>query len=308
MTPRGCLSIGFTAAGRLRTGSRPYHQAYRPERAVMANFDASRLKITRARTHVGNLMEAIRAYLLRTPFHIEVERDNSRKYWRVRVREEMPAEFSAIQGDAIHNLRASLDLLACELVRLNNQNDDDVYFPFSKTQADFQRMFTKRHMDRASPQSQALIHALQPYPGGDDDLRAIHDLDIIDKHQMLIPAADMVGMPTMLARTGLFTAKRSASATGKRSWWTATLSPTFPQADRIGGRSLSTFPSPRRAAHHFRWLAARSSRPSSSSRPRWKASSTSLRRFIPEGVSWPNFSSKTVATSRRWLMPRSRRR
>jgi hypothetical protein len=28
----------------------------------MANFDASRLKITRARTHVGNLMEAIHNY------------------------------------------------------------------------------------------------------------------------------------------------------------------------------------------------------------------------------------------------------
>jgi hypothetical protein len=169
----------------------------------MANFEASRLKITRARTHVGNLMEAMRAYLLRTPFHIEVERDNGRKYWRVRVREEMPAEFSAIEGDAIHNLRASLDLLACELVRLNNQSDDDVYFPFSKAQADFQRMFAKRHMDRASPQAQALIHALQPYPGGDDDLRAIHDLDIIDKHQMLIPAADMVGMPDYAGPNGL---------------------------------------------------------------------------------------------------------
>jgi hypothetical protein len=81
--------------------------------------------------------------------------------------------------------------------------DDDVYFPFSKTQADFQRMFAKRHMDRATPQAQALIHTLQPYPGGDDDLRAIHDLDIIDKHQMLIPAADMVGMSDYAGPNGL---------------------------------------------------------------------------------------------------------
>lgn len=169
----------------------------------MANFDASRLKILRARTHVGSLVEAIRAYLLRNPFHIEVERENGRKYWCVRVQEEMPVEFSAIQGDAIHNLRASLDLLACELVRLDNQSDDDVYFPFSKTRAAFPQMFLRRHMDRASPQAQALIHALQPYPGGNDDLRAVHDLDIIDKHQMLIPAADMVGMPDYAGPNGL---------------------------------------------------------------------------------------------------------
>ncbi|WP_316225547.1 hypothetical protein [Bradyrhizobium sp. SZCCHNS3052] len=182
----------------------------------MANFDASRLKIVRSRTHVGSPVEVIRAFLLRTPLYIVVELDNGRKYWCVRVREPMPAEFSAIQGDAIHNLRASLDLLACELVRLNNQSDDDVYFPFSKTQSDFQQMFTRRHMDRASQRAQALVHALQPYPGGDDDLRAVHDLDIIDKHQMLIPAADMVGMPDYAGPSGLVQGQKVSLRDGAR--------------------------------------------------------------------------------------------
>jgi hypothetical protein len=152
---------------------------------------------------MGALLDAIRAYHLRSPFHIKVEIDNGRKFWVTKVREEVPLEFSAILGDSVHNLRAALDLLACELVRLNNQPDDDVYFPFAASAADFPMMVVRRHMDRASAQAQAILQGLQPYRGGDDVLRAIHDLDIVDKHQMLIPAADTIGMPDYAGSNGL---------------------------------------------------------------------------------------------------------
>jgi len=128
----------------------------------MANFEASRLKVARSRTHLWALLEAIRAYQLRAPFHIEVEIDNGKKFWVAKVREEVPLEFSAILGDSIHNLRAALDLLACELVRLNHQSDADVYFPFANSAADFPAMMVRRHMDRASSQAQALLHSLAP--------------------------------------------------------------------------------------------------------------------------------------------------
>jgi hypothetical protein len=36
----------------------------------------------------------------------------------------------AIVGDIIHNLRAALDLAACDLVRIRGGNDNGVYFPF----------------------------------------------------------------------------------------------------------------------------------------------------------------------------------
>jgi hypothetical protein len=149
---------------------------------------------------MGDLMTAIGAYLRRSPFYVEpvVGTTAGTKDWLLHVNEEVPPEFSAILGDAIHNLRAALDLLACELVRLNGQADDDVYFPFCRAAVDYASMIRTRHMDRASPQALALLQALQPYHGGNQDLRAIHDLDITDKHVMLIPAADMVGMPDYL--------------------------------------------------------------------------------------------------------------
>jgi hypothetical protein len=50
-------------------------------------------------------------------------------------------------------------------------------------------MIKKRHMDRAAPSVVNEIRRLQPYKGGDQKLRAIHDFDIADKHRTLIPVA-----------------------------------------------------------------------------------------------------------------------
>jgi len=161
-------------------------------------FDAPRLKLWRARSHIGELTDQMRAYLNRAPFHLEIVNAptfTNGKKWVVRVREEVPADFSAIVGDVIHNLRTSLDLLACELVRANGRSDNGVYFPFAESAADLPRMIRKRHMNRAKPEVVALIEESQPYIGGNRALRAIHDLDIMDKHQALIPTLDMVGAP-----------------------------------------------------------------------------------------------------------------
>jgi hypothetical protein len=160
-------------------------------------FDPSRLKVRRARTHVGELQTEIRRYLRSNPFYVEAVPGaiTGTKDWLLHVREQVPPEFSAILGDAIHNLRSALDLLACELVRLNGQSDEDVQFPFSRSASLYPAQILTRHLDRASPQGLAALNTIQPYHGGNDDLRAIHDLDILDKHVMFIPAADMVSMP-----------------------------------------------------------------------------------------------------------------
>src|ERR1700733_11548989 len=117
----------------------------------MKPFDHSRLKVRRARSHIGELTTEILSYLRRVPFYLTVDHvtEDGRR-WVVRVREEVPVEFSAIIGDVIHNLRAALDLMAVQIVRLNNKNDDDVYFPFSKTAERFEEALRNRNMHRAS--------------------------------------------------------------------------------------------------------------------------------------------------------------
>jgi hypothetical protein len=154
------------------------------------------------------LQSAVDAFLERKPLVIEVRdfkgiqpSDLGYKLhsWVARVRETVPVNLSGMIGDCVHNLRASLDLMACDLVRLNGKSDKGVYFPFSEDAADFDDMMKRRNLHRATPDVRDLIRSLEPYKGGNKALRAVHDLDIIDKHQTLIPAMQYVSSPPYIA-------------------------------------------------------------------------------------------------------------
>jgi hypothetical protein len=92
----------------------------------------------------------------------------------------------AIVGDAIHNLRSALDLMASELARINGRSDKSVYFPFSDSADTFDEAIKKKNFHRTGQDSVDLLREFSPYRGGNEDLRAIHDLDISDKHTALI--------------------------------------------------------------------------------------------------------------------------
>jgi hypothetical protein len=162
-------------------------------------FDVPRLKIRRARYHIDDLIEQLRVFIKREPFFLEItpapETWTKGKKWVVHVSEEVPLDFAAIIGDVIHNLRSALDLMACELVRANGQSDDDVHFPFANSATELDEMIEKRHMNRAKPEVIALLKSVAPYKGGNIALRAIHDLDIMDKHQELLPTLGMINAP-----------------------------------------------------------------------------------------------------------------
>ncbi len=88
------------------------------QKMLLKLFDYSRIKLRRARANYGELQNEIHAYLKRQPFYLIVQPSpNDTKEWVVRVREEVPVEFSAVIGDVIHNLRAALDLMAVQLVQ-----------------------------------------------------------------------------------------------------------------------------------------------------------------------------------------------
>jgi hypothetical protein len=93
----------------------------------------------------------------------------------------------AIIGDAVHNLRTSLDLMASELARINGKSDDGVYFPFAASADRFDQAIKSRNFHKAGDDAVALLRKFAPYRGGNDRLRALHDLDIQDKHTALVP-------------------------------------------------------------------------------------------------------------------------
>ena len=152
-------------------------------------FEGPKLKVERAKRHICELDTEISTFRGRERYRIVIETDTTTHWHQAifRVQEDIPAYFAVIIGDVVHNLRSALDLLACELVRLNRRNDSKVYFPFAKTRDDLVIAIKRARIDRAGPEVVTIIRSLKPYKGGDDTLRAIHDLNIMDKHKLLIP-------------------------------------------------------------------------------------------------------------------------
>lgn len=163
-------------------------------------FYASRAKIRRAHSLIQELDELESLQRKDLPFSINQEPHPEKTgLWRCVVRncKPLPDEVPLILGDAIHNLRASLDLLACDLVRANNGDPSGVYFPFCQNGEDLESIIKRRKIERCSPDVIDLIRSIKPYKGGNDALRAIHDLDIADKHQLLIPTLTALSLPSI---------------------------------------------------------------------------------------------------------------
>jgi hypothetical protein len=114
----------------------------------------------------------------------------------------MPAELPACVGDAIHNLRSALDLLACDVVEYNGGNTIGVHFPFAADAVELEKQIKSKNLRRASPEAVALIRTLKPYRGGNVDLRGLHDLDIHDKHKGPIAIINAVSTPPFGLKLG----------------------------------------------------------------------------------------------------------
>lgn len=160
----------------------------------MEIFAAPKLKIERAKRHIRDLNNEIVSFTRKNPFKVVIEGDAFQYDYIIRVKEEIPEDISCYIGDVIHNLRAALDLLACDLVRRAGGSTNGVYFPFASGPDELEAAIVKRKIGRAGEDIVSIIRTMKPYTGGNKYLRAIHDLDIADKHLALIPVATYAGL------------------------------------------------------------------------------------------------------------------
>jgi hypothetical protein len=160
----------------------------------MGELNASRLKLNRALHHIEALELSVLEYFAGNWYSQDNSRDVAGNISiKVKIKGR-PKDFAVIVGDAVHNLRVALDILACDVVRANGGTTKDVYFPFAKDATSLEEVI-KNRFGKASPAAQARMRALQPFAGGNSELRALHDLDIQDKHIELIPEAASVTTP-----------------------------------------------------------------------------------------------------------------
>jgi hypothetical protein len=167
------------------------------------HFMAADLKVQRAKYHLQELKTKIDQFFrnggAEVVFEIAPEfetiggsRTGSFTY---RKREPIPSEWPAIIGDILHNLRSSLDLIACELHRITGGPPEEirgVQYPFCTGKSDLAGEIKKRRLNRIGGDFREIIENTAPYIGGNDGLCAIHDLDILDKHRIIVPAIAIV--------------------------------------------------------------------------------------------------------------------
>jgi hypothetical protein len=151
------------------------------------------VKTERAEQHVDDLCARIRAFFETNPYQVIFEDDpkTGDRVFRVRVVSKVPLEIAAAFGDVIHNLRSALDHLAYQLVLANGATPTtSTAYPVCKDVKDYKTKGASK-VQGMSGAAVDLIDATKPYKGGNDDLWRLHQLDIIDKHRLLITAGGL---------------------------------------------------------------------------------------------------------------------
>ena len=157
-------------------------------------FAASRMKVQRAVGFLAELRETMANYVNDNPVQItpvpaEPGRDLSFDLeWK-----NLGLLPGAIVGDAVHNLRTALDLMASELATMKGRGCKDVYFPIADVEANLDKRIEKTCFAKAGDDAVEILRSLKPYRGGNDLLRTLHDLDIADKHTALTAVNSMTG-------------------------------------------------------------------------------------------------------------------
>jgi hypothetical protein len=151
-----------------------------------------RNKIERAKKHIGDLKAAVDAFFSTGPYEIRTDKepDTARPIHYVAKVNPIPDDIPLILGDALHNLRSSLDHLAYGLVEANGRSpSNQTYFPICENLASYNAPKTvAKKTEGMSPEAKSRIDATKPYQGGNDLFWVLHKLNNIDKHCSILVA------------------------------------------------------------------------------------------------------------------------
>lgn len=148
------------------------------------------LKIERANHHISQLEIAFSRYIEANLKAMRGKMDPNTGKWISQLGLALPDVTALIIGDAIHNLRVSLDHAYWIMVENNGGVwADRIKFPFFGDRPSAEGSINGQ--PPTSRPSRAVLDyifgELEPFPGGKLALYDLHRLDITDKHQLLLP-------------------------------------------------------------------------------------------------------------------------
>jgi hypothetical protein len=146
-------------------------------------------KMDRALEHVKQLDLWYDSWVASNPrtFTTEYNAKGGAKGVKLHLPNPVPITVGIILGDIVHNMRCALDHLAGAVAVKNSRSTKGVYFPIAPDVASLPAAVADKL--RKCPQSfRDFVMGHQPYKGGNDALYALHQMDILDKHQVVIPS------------------------------------------------------------------------------------------------------------------------
>lgn len=154
---------------------------------MAVDFYGPQLKVKRAQQHIDELSRIFEEHVANQRSSFTSRGQAPRVFGP-----QFPDITAAVIGDAVHNLRASLDHAYCILVEANLlQVADNTYFPFQKEENGLRERIYGKYGQKPAPCRgvvEAIVQDIQPFEGGKLELYGLHRLDRTDKHRVFVPA------------------------------------------------------------------------------------------------------------------------
>lgn len=158
-------------------------------------FPASRRKVERAAEHIRDLNELLNAFVKSDFYSVTIKGDNSNRVFIDIDKSGFDQTRAAlIIGDALHNLRSALDILYYQAFNgMTGAADQWTRFPIRDTRHELISSINGGLKEKGlADDSGALkirdtvVDVVKAYEAGNYPIWALHALNILDKHQLLI--------------------------------------------------------------------------------------------------------------------------
>lgn len=166
-------------------------------------MDSAIIKVKRAEKHYTELEELLTE---QKPFRyfLETNFKTGEKATFAKRNEEIASNAAIIIGDLIHNLRAALDHIYWECTERFAKSEGErskIQFPIISTEKGFKESVLPGLPSRVSGEFASALASLKPYrEDGNHCLCLIHDLDVVDKHKLLIPTGDFTKISSAMIK------------------------------------------------------------------------------------------------------------
>jgi hypothetical protein len=156
-------------------------------------------KLKRAESHIGNLDEAIKAFIDSRPYKIVSNFYEGKQIWRF-APDCIPDDIDAIAADAVHNVRTPLDKMLTELAEKRSpkggKRHRGIGFP-SGRDADAFKAALARQEEYFAADVIEFLRDTEAYPDGKGQIIfAIHDIDLGDKHHPVLTTIKLANTST----------------------------------------------------------------------------------------------------------------